>query len=813
MASARCEFDRNGLMPRIQALIAPPATDKPSAKCNGRKRVKKSGENGASNISVNSQKCNSQLAANGDIGPWSNHEFCDFCHEGGDVLCCDRCPAAFHLQCNEPPLEEDEIPEGEYFCKRCRAFDEIEKGVTSAHGEVMTNVEDPVLPLSQDALVEGCDEVSMNSVLDAQDISSPFELLIKAASMSNPRQFQLPNELTSNTPIPGTSKKPSTSKRKLPHELDNGLVQHPLKLCFVCNQSCRKAALVQCDFCSLLYHADCLDPPLTALPTHRWMCPNHAEHIIDEKLLTTARLSERIKLWDQCGRRLDQNGVKIQFLQKVKTTSNGDDEDSIRSKTRIPESIKFLYRNPQHLLSEQYCDVVAADSEVQQEFERQRLIKAGLTPPTFEEQKHWLTGLVSLQSNIAEYMVSEPSVKQEVPIGINSSVSNWMDSEAYAWKSVRKVEVKDEKCLSAKIEPELTLSDSERTESLVKDLKSSHVSLDSTLLNSLDEKLIRTLALQQLKHLTRNSETVVTTRKQENDYATCNSMTIRTLGISKIKARASLCPVYVNSEAFYRPIQEPFSMTYRTLTIGTSSDSDVGLSSCGHCNFSSPRHAAIYFDEDCDRYELINYSVHGTYVNGVLYCADFAASDTQVTVHSPRKGQGMTTIKRKRKYKSSKIGKKSVKKKPVISSLTGAAIKSSLESRTKVLKAPAKPTETKQVTVLPPVTEQVMCASVHSDFKPCKCQTSASMVISDRSGGWEGPALLNHGSHIRIGCAQFVFSIISHVNPDNVLLSDGDFLPPGGVALSCASTESVKSEMLETKAKASESLDKPLGGP
>lgn len=24
---------------------------------------------------------------------------------------------------------------------------------------------------------------------------------------------------------------------------------------------------------------DCLDPPLTAMPTGRWMCPNHIEHV------------------------------------------------------------------------------------------------------------------------------------------------------------------------------------------------------------------------------------------------------------------------------------------------------------------------------------------------------------------------------------------------------------------------------------------------------------------------------------------------------------------------------------------------------
>ena len=32
-------------------------------------------------------------------GKLVNHDSCDSCREGGDLLCCDRCPAAFHLQC------------------------------------------------------------------------------------------------------------------------------------------------------------------------------------------------------------------------------------------------------------------------------------------------------------------------------------------------------------------------------------------------------------------------------------------------------------------------------------------------------------------------------------------------------------------------------------------------------------------------------------------------------------------------------------------------------------------------------------------
>jgi transcriptional regulatory protein PHF12/RCO1 len=38
---------------------------------------------------------------------------------------------------------------------------------------------------------------------------------------------------------------------------------------------------VSCDHCSLHWHLDCLDPPLSSMPPahKKWMCPAHVEHI------------------------------------------------------------------------------------------------------------------------------------------------------------------------------------------------------------------------------------------------------------------------------------------------------------------------------------------------------------------------------------------------------------------------------------------------------------------------------------------------------------------------------------------------------
>ncbi|VVC89740.1 unnamed protein product [Leptidea sinapis] len=46
-----------------------------------------------------------------------HQEFCRVCKDGGELLCCDSCPSAYHRFCLNPPL--DEIPDGEWICPRC----------------------------------------------------------------------------------------------------------------------------------------------------------------------------------------------------------------------------------------------------------------------------------------------------------------------------------------------------------------------------------------------------------------------------------------------------------------------------------------------------------------------------------------------------------------------------------------------------------------------------------------------------------------------------------------------------------------------
>lgn len=346
-------------MEKIQALLAPPKSEESDKKA---KKLEKEPRRS---------------------GRATNHDTCDSCKEGGDLLCCDHCPAAFHLQCCNPPLSEEMLPPGEWMCHRCtvrrkkqekkerlsqvngvmdkqtvkrtasptvdmefpdkshsKALDSRVDSNCRAFAQAKTlerHVSRPGTPTSNastdtptseqndvdDDLIDVDDDNAAMEIDCSQlQIRNPFEILIAAAMERNPTQFQLPNELTCTTALPGTSKRrrkeEMTGKnvKRSQHELDhNGLVPLPVKVCFICNRSCRVAPLVQCDYCPLLFHMDCLDPPLTAMPMGRWMCPNHIEHVVlNQKNMT---LSNRCRIFDKFQDRISQHAIKIDFLNKI----------------------------------------------------------------------------------------------------------------------------------------------------------------------------------------------------------------------------------------------------------------------------------------------------------------------------------------------------------------------------------------------------------------------------------------------------------------------------------------------------------------
>ncbi|XP_055736422.1 PHD finger protein 12-like [Salvelinus fontinalis] len=457
-----------GLMEQIQTLLAPPKSE------DGEKRSRRSERD----VRRKSRA--------------TNHDTCDSCHEGGDLLCCDHCPAAFHLQCCNPPLSEEMLPPGDWMCHRCNVRRkkreqkaeringllererplskrsspeaEVERGTTTittttlrldrlppgvgaagpglrvaaVHLERLERLERrassrPGTPTSNtsstdtdtpseeqneadEEMAKAEEEVEAQSSESEQATTTPtrtprllkrpFQLLIAAAMERNPSQFQLPNELTCTTALPGSSKRRRKEElimktfRRPQHEMDpNGLVPLPVRVCFSCTRSCRMAPLVQCDYCPLLFHMDCLDPPLTAMPTGRWMCPNHMEHLVlNQRSLS---LTSRCQLLDQFQDRISQHAVKVGFLRRVHR-QNPPVRSGVHHKTKalkVPDAIKSQYKNPPAILApagvrngELICNGVPSQDCSPQHFTSQA------------EQQEWLRDVISLQCSIMRHL-------------------------------------------------------------------------------------------------------------------------------------------------------------------------------------------------------------------------------------------------------------------------------------------------------------------------------------------------------------------------------------------------------------------------
>ena len=182
------------------------------------------------------------------------------------MICCEKCPLSFHPQCCDPPCDASDLPD-RWICRMC---------------------------------------VVVTAGPDTSEELNPLAILTVESDQQNPSEFDIDQlvkeggQARRDLPIPGQTRSERGQKKKgtkrEPHEIDpSGLVQvskkysknilknfklihtELIKLCQLCSKSSRISQLIQCDFCPLLYHQDCLNPPLTNVPRSKWMCPAHPE--------------------------------------------------------------------------------------------------------------------------------------------------------------------------------------------------------------------------------------------------------------------------------------------------------------------------------------------------------------------------------------------------------------------------------------------------------------------------------------------------------------------------------------------------------
>ncbi|KAK9892454.1 hypothetical protein WA026_019906 [Henosepilachna vigintioctopunctata] len=726
-----------GLMDQIQALIAPPTSD-----------------DAEDTLKLETQEHPYFKRP----GKGHNHDNCDACGEGGDLICCDKCPSSFHLQCHDPPLERNDIPMGEWLCPSC-IYAKTQNLLPSTRTKRSSSTP------TESTFVRSIKKTKM----------SPMDVLVEVASSLNPKQFELPRSMSVPCVFPGTDRDLSEIRRNFRNSRDyertsSGLIPLPAKKCYECRKSCRVAPLLACDYCPLYFHLDCLDPPLPTPPMSRWMCPIHVEHALDSILLTSTSLTERVKLWDKfAGASLDQNAIKLEFFRKV-NRKNPPFRVKIRlgekNKAKIPEMVKSHYCKPVHLLPS-LRDVLRITSLTNEKYSYYRNGTSKESINGYEKRDHCFACKECKDKNIMCTCKFNAEVKEE---GNKTLVE---DGIYQSQTSENNISAK-EHLLNGYVKNEYINGN------LYDDVVKKEVFDD---LGHLDDRLIKLLAYQQIQNLLNQPnkpEELANCLNANNIQNKLRNMPLpselltpadieriskvfsspkKKKAKSTLRARAMICPVVskhfynvrtsevdptdVRHDASYlgyRPtvstrFPEAVAMRYRVLNIGKGSNNDVDLEKFGHCNFLSPKHAVVFYDEYTKHYELINYSPYGTYVNNVFYSIEMQPDRISLTISPVQSNVNGTTCS----SPATEVPKPTVV--PV-----EHQVRDLIDKKRKVCRARRNPFDFK------------MTAMDGVERTECCCNND------DDKTGWEGSAVLNHGALLKFGCVAFVFSIVECID-------------------------------------------------
>lgn len=165
---------------------------------------------------------------------------------------------------------------------------------------------------------------------------------------------------------------------------------------------------------------------------------------------------------------------------------------------------------------------------------------------------------------------------------------------------------------------------------------------------------------------------------------------------------------------------------------------NLSLESFGSCRFVSGHHATIFYDEMSKHFELLNYSEHGTVVDNIVYCCDVSipASSKRLDDSKDDSDEG-TSAKDKTNI--------------LFNGLDDLLRRNS----------DADKTNTYENLFTDPHDQGSRCGCLISNAAISKVTNASGTNSAGGAGGsgWEGTALLTHGSHIKFGCLQFILCV------------------------------------------------------
>ncbi|GAV30435.1 hypothetical protein PMKS-003947 [Pichia membranifaciens] len=190
--------------------------------------------------------------------------------------------------------------------------------------------------------------------------------------------------------------KPTKTYKQLVKEFDDPLHgiydknNNPL-FCYYCGESGVKKELINCDYCPLSWHLDCLDPPITSVKKlgSKWKCPNHVDDL--EKPIRKFKDQQivpisNIKNFENSGKLPVNSNIEIVNI-----------EDKLQA---LKDQIKSLHNN--HNSSLKFSNLTF---QINEEDIILNFINANKIRKLSENDENFQT-LMNLQPNLKDYVLS-----------------------------------------------------------------------------------------------------------------------------------------------------------------------------------------------------------------------------------------------------------------------------------------------------------------------------------------------------------------------------------------------------------------------
>jgi len=693
----------------------------------------------------------------GDLHPYfkrpgkgHNHDCCDSCGEGGALICCDFCPASFHLQCHDPPLEDLDIPDGDWMCIKCftskpenqkliekarlkpkspvkvvqKPSNKDDKPGVAGVAPLVTKVDKEWKPGGKGKKLEISKPIRATRTLKKKmyaDNSTEDEESEKEVETNEADKPVVPRGMYKDLYIEHIISKPTQTSSpfqtllqavsnvnavefELPEEI-NLPERFPYSWKWSTDEKRRKVEEesdkpIMCYVCGKTNRVGplvtCDYCPLSfhldCLDPPMSEIPRDVwmcpNHVESflDTKLQTTSVTERVKLWDKYARQPIDTNAVK--LQFMKRCQREKRNDKF-TRRNVPVSLKNKIAVPNYVKNfyQNPAQLLPGPGN-------ERWFRPEPRQPSDDRQNisdremEWVSGLVSLQTDLLKKMTN--SDQEDKDDAITADVKEEEDTDLKCNESL------DTRSMSGDEEPVENVEELSQSVSPASTL--STCSLSPRHKNQLNSHVSQTHVSQSGNLVSMLTE-YLAQHKSADSVKDMDPVVVQYLATRQLetlmgdtKTKYSDLSM-VHSRASLTPLhsrKSPILMSYRTLNVGSDSSCGLNLSQYGHCNYISNKHASIFYDELSDCYELLNYSHHGTMVDEVLYSLDTA----MVSARYPAK-------------------------------------------------------------VKPETSESMMAANLIGDGQAeCGCYCDG-----DQKSGCENSALLRHGSLIQFGCLQFVFSV------------------------------------------------------